>query len=205
MLEIKIQKLVVPKEFIKYLSLAWNGNIEIHISDPTKGKHQEQFQNWINLCAMYDKQQIDDLIRIGNHEFDEDRFEFSCGEISPIIQNKEEGKIQIVLIPRKGKALEIKIENLIIPKEFIEIIKFRENTIQIRTSQPDLETETHEKLKELIAISGVIEKKQVIDAIKIGNHLLKQKFGFNCRPKLGIAGISKGSIDIMLNVVDDLK
>jgi len=203
MLEIKIQKLVVPKEFIKYLSLAWNGNIEIHISDPTKGKHQEQFQDWINLCAMYDKHKINDIIRIGNHEFDEDRFEFSCGEISSVIQNKEEGKIPIVLIPRNGKALEIKIENLIIPKEFIEIIKFRENRIQIRTSQPDLEIKTHEKLKEMIAIGGVIEKKQVIDAIKIGNHLLKQKFRFGCKPKLGIVGISKGSFEVTLTLVDD--
>lgn len=203
MLDIKIQKMDVPKECIQYLSLAWNGNIEIHISDATKGNYQKEFQEWIYACAQYDKHIIDDLIQIGNHVFDENRFEFSCNAATLMIPNKTEGEIKIVLIPKKGtnEALELKIGNMVIPKSFIQIIKFRGNRIQIRTQEPDLEPKTHEKLKELIALGGVLEKKNIIQDLKIGNHVFTQKFGFNIKPDLGTVGIKKGGVEIMLNLI----
>ncbi|MEK0336521.1 MAG: hypothetical protein QQN65_05420 [Nitrosopumilus sp.] len=103
MLDIKISGLIAHGEFVKYLSIAWNGNIEIHLSDPTKGEHQEDFNSWKDWCTRNHGKTIEDMT-IGNHVFDEDFFHVKT-DVSDLIKSKNEGNIQIVLSPKNGSSL----------------------------------------------------------------------------------------------------
>ena len=196
MIDIKIEDLRVEKKFVKYLSLAWNGDIEIHLGDPTKGDHKEESKKWENFWGKYDKSEIGN-VSIGNHNFEEVIFQCSCdGE--PMISTKTEGTVKIVLMPRNGKALDMEIGKLSIPKDFVKIIKFRENKIQIRLEQPDLDHHDHKKLSELISLSEFHENK-IIDGVKLGNHLFEnQGFLFTSNPKIGIEEVKRGSLEINL-------
>jgi len=199
MIDIKILDLVAQKELVKFLALYWNGDIVIHLSDPTKGENQEQFDRWQKFCALHEKDTIEG-VSIGDHEFNEDRFEFSC-DVSPMIRKKEEGKIQIVLTPRNGKALDMEIENLEIPKEFVKVIKFRENQIQIRLEQPNANSDHHKKLVNLISLTEFHENK-IIDKVRLGSHWFKnQKFRFTSKPKLGIELVKPGKLEIILQTM----
>jgi len=197
MLDIKFPGLVAQKEFVKYLSIAWNGDIEIFLNDPTKGEHQEDFDSWKNWCGRNHDKIIED-VTIGNHVFDEDFFHVRKTDVSELIKNKNEGRIQIVLIPRNGKAVEIKIEDLIIPKEYVRIIKFRDNRIEIRLEQPDNENESFNKFVESMALSGFYEGKEVSN-VKIGKHLFEDKtFRFSSNPDLKMAGVKPSTNVISL-------
>ena len=197
MLEIKIRDLIVPKEFVKYLSIAWNGDIEIHLSDPTKGEHQEDFDHWKNWCGRNHGKTVED-VAIGNHIFDEDFFHVKKTDVSELIKNKNEGHIQIVLIPKRGKAIEIEIENMTIPKEFVRIITFRDNGIEIRLEQPNNDTENFNTFVDTMALSGFHEGK-IVDKVKLGKHLFENKtFRFSSNPDLKMPGVKPSTNVIFL-------
>ena len=150
-----------------------------------------------SILAGLPSNRTEDVV-VGNHIFDQDFFKVKKTDVSELIKNKNEGNIQIVLIPRNGKAIDIEIENMTIPKEFVRIITLSDNRIEIRLEQPNNDTESFNTFVDTMALSGFHEDK-VVDKVKLGKHLFENKtFRFSSNPDLKMPGVKPSTNVISL-------